>query len=110
VRAVVFLAGPYSKPDPCENTHAAIMLANRLLDCCVPFVPHLTHFWHTVTPRPYEEWLALDREYLRRCDGVLRFGGESSGADGEVAAASELGIPVFRNEADLRVWLNDWFV
>ena len=105
MRRVVFLAGPYSHPDPCVNTHEAIMLADRLLDVCVPFVPHLTHFWHTVSPKPYEEWLAIDRELLRRCDALLRFGGESSGADGEVEFALEIGLPVFFSETHLREWL-----
>ena len=25
-----------------------------------PFVPHGTHFWHMLFPRPYEFWLDLD--------------------------------------------------
>jgi hypothetical protein len=104
-RPLVYVAGPYSKPDPCENTNRAILAANRLLDCCAPLIPHLSHFWHTVTPKPYEEWLALDLEYLRRCDVVLRLPGESSGADGEVAFALEHGIPVFHDEPALRAWI-----
>jgi hypothetical protein len=102
---LVYIAGPYSKPDPCENTHEAIAVADRLLDCCAPLIPHLSHFWHTMSPKPYPEWLTLDLEYLRRCDAVLRFGGPSSGADGEVDFALELGIPVFFTESDLRDWL-----
>lgn len=102
---VVYLAGPYSKPDPVENTHAAIKLADSLLDVCVPMVPHLTGTWHMVSPKPYETWLALDLALMARCDAVYRFGGESSGADGEVAEAVRLGIPVFFNEPGLRGWL-----
>jgi hypothetical protein len=102
---LIYLAGPYSKPDPCENTHAAVLLANTLTDVCAPFIPHLSHFWHTMTPKPYPFWLALDLEYLRRCDALLRFGGESSGADAEVVKAEEWGIPVFRTVLGLREWL-----
>lgn len=103
--AVVYLAGPYSTPDPCVNTHAAIQLADRLLDICVPMVPHLTHFWHTVSPKPYERWLELDLVMLERCDVVYRFGGDSAGADGEVAHAISVGIPVVYTEEYLRSWI-----
>lgn len=91
----IYLAGPYTKPDPCANTHAAIRMADAVADRgYVPFVPHLTHLWHTVSPKPYPFWLDQDMHWLRVCDVVLRFGGESSGADAEVAEAKRLGIPV----------------
>lgn len=93
---LVYIAGPYSRPDPCENTHKAVAAANEVWDAgLIPVVPHLTHFWHTMTPKPYEQWLAYDLEIMRRCDAVLRIPGESSGADAEVAEADRLGIPVF---------------
>ena len=46
-------------------------------------------------PRPYAFWLKLDLEFLPCCDAVLRLEGESHGADGEVAHAKSIGIPVF---------------
>lgn len=104
-RPVVYIAGPYSKPDPCENTHDAVAVANGLVDVCAPLIPHLSHFWHTMTPKPYEFWLDLDLQYLRKCDALLRFEGESSGADKEIVWALEWGIPVFYDEASLREWL-----
>lgn len=92
----VYVAGPYTKPDQCENTHAAIMAGNRIFDAGhIPFVPHLTHLWHTVTPRPHGDWLKMDLAFLACCDVVLRLPGESSGADIEVAEAVRLGIPVY---------------
>lgn len=101
----VYVAGPYSKPDPCVNTHVAINLWNRLWDTgYAPFCPHLTHFLHTLRPRPYPEWLAYDNEWLRACDVVLRYGGASSGADAEVALAGDLGIPVVRSVHELERW------
>jgi hypothetical protein len=105
VKPLVYIAGPYSKPDPCQNTHDAIAVANRLLDVCAPLIPHLSHFWHTMTPKPYAFWLELDLEYLRRCDALLRFPGESSGADAEIVSAEEWGIPIFHSESDLRDWV-----
>ncbi len=92
----VYVAGPYTKPDPCANTHEACRIAGELVSLgFVPFIPHLTHFWHTMEPRPYEFWLEYDMEWLRCCDAVFRFPGESSGADKEIEEARRLNIPVF---------------
>lgn len=101
-RKRIYVAGPYTKGDPCINTHAAIAAGNRLLDAgFAPFVPHLSHFWHTVTPRPYADWLALDLPWVAASDAVLRLSGESKGADLEVAHARENGVPVFEDMAAL---------
>jgi hypothetical protein len=98
----VYVAGPYTRPDPCENTHKAIVAANRLWDNgFIPYVPHLTHFWHTVTPRPYSDWLAYDLAFLPVCDVFLRLPGESSGADGEEAEAERLGMPIYHDIDEL---------
>lgn len=94
-RLKVYVAGPYTKPDPCANTNKAIAIGNELWDRgFTPYVPHLTHFWHTVSPRPYEDWLAFDLVWLAECDVLLRFPGESSGADKEVVFAQGRSIPV----------------
>jgi Domain of unknown function (DUF4406) len=91
----VYVSGPYTKGDPCENTHVAISAGNAILNRGhIPFVPHLSHFWHTMTPRPWEDWIKIDLAFLPACDVVLRLPGESKGADLEVATARELGIPV----------------
>jgi hypothetical protein len=106
VKPLVYIAGPYSHPDPVENTHRIITFANSILDDgqVTPLIPHLTMLWHTVTPRPYEDWLDYDRELLVRCDAIYRFPGESSGADAEVRWARNNGIPVFVGLADLYEW------
>jgi len=105
MKPLVYIAGPYTKPDPCENTHKALLAADALLDCCAPVVPHLSHFWHTMSPKPYEFWLELDLAYLATCAALLRLPGESAGADAELVKAREWGIPVFYSEDDLRAWL-----
>lgn len=68
-----------------------------------PYIPHLTHFWHTMIPNEYSTWLELDLEWLCACDAVLRLPGESSGADNEVAEATKQGIPVVYSIDELRV-------
>lgn len=95
--ARIYVAGPYTKGDVALNVRNAFAAANQLADRgFAPFVPHSTHFWHMLFPRPYESWLELDNEFLRFCQAVLRLPGESSGADKEVELAAKLGIPVFR--------------
>lgn len=94
--ARIYVAGPYTKGDVAVNVRKAYEAADRLADLgFAPFVPHATHFWHMLFPRPYEFWLDLDNQFLPCCAAVLRLPGESSGADKEVALARKLGIPVF---------------
>jgi len=94
-RLMVYVAGPYTKPDPCANTHTAIHLGQKLWDLgYCPFIPHLSHFWHTMIPNPYQMWLDLDILWLEKCDVLLRMNGQSSGADKEEEHARKIGIPV----------------
>jgi hypothetical protein len=98
----IYVAGPYTKGDVAVNVRNAFEAADRLADLgFAPFVPHHTHFWHMLFPRPYEFWLELDRQFLPCCDALLRLPGESSGADREVALAGRLGKPVFHSIDDL---------
>ncbi len=99
----VYVAGPYTSGDPCVNTRDAIAAGNLLLDAgYAPFVPHLSHFWHTCTPRTYEDWMALDLAWVVVADALLRLPGPSKGADREVAAAIGAGVPVFYSIQDLQ--------
>ncbi len=94
----VYLAAPYTKDDVAINVHNVIEVADQLLDKgFAPFVPHLTHFWHLIKPRPYKDWLKLDNEFLPLCDCVLRLKGESKGADREVKLAYKIGLLVFHD-------------
>ncbi len=96
MRAKIYVAGPYTKGDVALNVRSAIAAANELADLgFAPFVPHFTHFWHMLFPRPYEFWLDLDNQFLPCCDAVLRLPGESNGADKEVQLATSLGLPIF---------------
>lgn len=105
---LVYLAAPYTNPDPVENTNVICRVASALLDegLCAPVVPHVSLLWHLVTPRPYDFWLGIDLAYLARCDAVWRLPGASSGADGEVDFARALGIPVHFSHSALLHWLN----
>lgn len=92
----VYVAGPYTKGDVVLNVRAAILAADALLTAgYIPFLPHTTMFWHLVAPHEIEVWYDYDLAWLRQCEAVVRLPGESTGADAEVAAAKELGIPVY---------------
>ena len=107
-RPLVYVAGPYTSPDPVQNTHRVIELAGRLVDegLITPVVPHLTLLWHLVQPREVEFWYEYDLAILARCDAVLRMPGKSTGADQETNYAAAAGIPVFTDEDALTAWVH----
>lgn len=107
-RFLVYIAGPYTNPDPVDNTRKVIEVANVLLDSgiVVPYVPHLTLFWHFHTPRPIGDWYQYDLDILARCEGLLRLAGESTGADAEVAFAEANHIPVWHHIDAMLATLN----
>lgn len=101
----VYVAGPYSKPDPCTNTNYALKIAQDL--ACkdfIPFVPHLYHFWKIVIPNSEEFFLELDMRWLESCDALLRIPGESFGADREIERARQLEIPVLFSVSSVIDW------
>jgi hypothetical protein len=98
----VYVAAPYTA-DPEACTAAAVAAGNALLDAGhAPFVPHLSHYWHTLHgARHYEDWMWIDLAWLAVADVVLRLPGVSPGADREVAEARRLGIRVVHSLAEV---------
>ena len=102
MKAKVYISGPYSQGDVAVNVRNAFKAANSLADLgFAPLVPHTTHFWHLIFPRPYKFWIDLDKEFIPCCDALLRLIGHSRGADKEVDLAIKLGVPVFYTIDDL---------
>lgn len=92
----VYIGGPITLGHMIDNIRTAIQAATVIRDLGhAPYVPHLSLLWDLVCPRPYEDWLALDLEWLAVCDCLVRLPGESPGADREVAEARRLGLPVY---------------
>jgi hypothetical protein len=92
----VYIAGPLSLGDPVLNIRKAIEVADRLLVMGhLPQIPHLTYFWHLISPKDYEAWLKMDFDWIETCDYLLRIPGESLGADREVEHANSKRIPVY---------------
>ena len=98
----IYIAGPYTKPDPEQNTLDAILAGDYVASLGhVVFIPHLTHFWEKQIHHTYDFWMQQDFEWLKCCDALLRLPGESAGADREVALAKESGIPVYYSVWDI---------
>lgn len=98
----IYIASPYTVGDTAINVRVQMQAADNLMDhgYC-PIVPLFSHFQHMHKPRPYQDWLAIDFEKIKRCDALLRLPGDSSGADSEVELAKAIGIPVYFSFEDL---------
>jgi hypothetical protein len=84
----IYIAGPYTFPDPETNTANAIACGDKVAALGhTVFIPHLTHFWHSQIPHDYEFWMAHDMQWLACCNAILRLPGESGGADREIEFA-----------------------
>lgn len=103
----IYVSGPYTKGDPATNTRDALEAGTIILNAGhIPIVPHLSHFWHFLFPRAYEEWMQYDFELIQKCDILLRLPGDSNGADREVRVAAQLGIPVIFSMAQDIDWIH----
>ncbi len=96
MKPLVYIAGPYTHPDPIANARTAVHAGMQLWEHgYTPLIPHLSLFARFVHPMNVPDLYTLDIELLRRCDGVLRIPGPSAGADLEVKFAENNSIPVF---------------
>lgn len=95
-RPLAYVAGPYTHPDPVLNVERAVEVADALWDMgLVALIPHLTLLHHLISPKPVGDWYEIDLAQLEHCDLLVRFPGESVGADNEVRHAVERGIPCY---------------
>jgi hypothetical protein len=98
----VYIASPYTIGDVAVNVKNQMEMADKLMDLeFAPFVPLYSHFQHMAHPRPYEDWIEIDLEWLKVCDCLLRLPGESKVADKEVNEMLAMGKPVFYKIIDL---------
>jgi len=101
-KKLVYIACPYTVGDVAVNVHNAFMIADQLAGLgFIPYVPVWTHFWHLVSPHPYEFWTEMDLEFIKRCDYILRIRGKSEGADKEIEFAKKQNIPIYYSIGDL---------
>ncbi len=98
---LIYLAGPYTKPDPVTNLRRMSEEWEKLTKAgYVVFLPHLTMYLDVSYYHPTDFWYRYDMAILHRCDLLLRVPGESWGADREEWYAREHRIEVFRGTAE----------
>lgn len=99
----VYIAAPYTLGDVAKNVNRVIKVADELVKAgYIPYIPHLTHFWHLVSPKEYDFWLEYDHSFIDHWAQILlRLDGDSDGADGEARRARELGLPVYYSLGEL---------
>lgn len=104
---LIYIAGPYTNPDPVENTHKAVKVGLKVFEetGCGVIIPHVTLLAHAIEPHGIDYWYLFDIKQLQHCHALYRMDGPSTGADGEVAFAEEHGIPVFHYLSDLYKWV-----
>lgn len=95
-RKLVYVAGPYTHPDPVENTHRAAKVAMAIYEHSdmVPMVPHLSLLWHAICPRTADFWYEIDLDQMAHCQAIVRLPGSSTGADREMEVAADMGLEV----------------
>ena len=95
-RPLLYVAAPYTRPDPVTNTHfvcRVAMIVYEQTNWC-PVVPHLSLVWQAVTPRSEPHWYEYDLHLMRRCNAIVRLPGFSIGADREIEVAAECGMRI----------------
>ena len=102
---VVFITSPYTLGDVAVNVRNQLDTADKLMNLGIcPIVPLLSHFQHLHRPRPYEHWMEIDFEKIRRSDALLRLPGESKGSEREIKFAKEIEKPVFYSISEVKEW------
>ena len=93
----VYVAGPITKGDQFKNVNDGIRAGENLSFLgYVPFIPHLTCFWHLMYPEKENAfWYDYDNHWLDLCDCLLRLPGESPGGTMEVGRMVAQGKPVY---------------
>lgn len=110
-RPLVYLAGPFTAPDPLINTALAVDWAERVEGVgCDVFIPHTHSFmWHYQRPASHDRWMDRDFALLARCDAMFRYSDDHSvGADMECRFADAHDIPVFMSLTVLGTWARHW--
>ena len=93
---IIFISAPYTVGDVAINIRKTCLVGDEILKKGhIPLIPHLSHLWHLISPKPYDTWLDIDLELLSMCDALLRLPGESKGADIEVEEAKKLCMIIY---------------
>lgn len=101
---VIYLSGPYTKPDPTKNMNTAAKITLTLeAKGWLVIVPHMNLVRDLITPMPYDYWIDLDLKLLSLCGAWTRFdpSGESPGSELEKAHAEDLGLVIYNDHSEV---------
>jgi hypothetical protein len=99
-RAMGYLSAPMSAPDALQRTRnhlVALDASARLWEMeALHYCPHRNSPQVGTSDVPYERWIAMDLEVLRRCNYIVMVGqwNASLGCRRELAVAMHLGLRV----------------
>jgi nucleoside 2-deoxyribosyltransferase len=108
-RKKIYISGPLTAlvvSEKIKNVIRANQVAAQLINLGFNvFIPHNFHFTEiqAADPITYEEWLALDFEWIEECDALFVIN-HSPGTDREIDFCKNLGIPVFYDLYSLQLW------
>ena len=108
---LVYVAGPYTAPTRYameRHVQAAESIGYEVARLgAMPVIPHTNTRPHFCDLQDESWWYAATLALLRVCDAVILAPGwsQSVGVKGEILAAEELGMPVFKTIMDLGEWL-----
>lgn len=103
----VYIASPYTLGNVALNVKLQLDTVDKLMDLgFAPYAPLYNHYQDIAHPRPPEDWINIDFVWVEVCDCLLRLGGESAGAEGEVKLAKGLKKPVFYSIGELHNYYN----
>lgn len=93
----VYIASAYTNGDVAINVRNVILVADKLVKRGhIPYIPHLTHFWHLLSPKEIEFWYNYDNSFIDHwAECILRLENSSVGADAEVVRARTIGLPIY---------------
>lgn len=111
---IVYIAGPYTNPDPDQvkrnvtlATKAALDMAEKHIGFLSP-IRNSAHFNSMlgVNDPGYEFWISMTLALLVGCDAIFFCPGweSSHGAKGEYEYAQKLGLPIFDDIDQLNAW------
>jgi len=101
-KKIVYVAGPYNHGNKGENIHNVIRVAEHLRkEGYLPFIPHLFHFWNTISFQEEEYWIAMDLDWLQHCDAFVQLPGISPGSDYERTICYSYDVPVYNSVEEL---------
>jgi len=110
VKPLIYLIGPYRRPEPVANVNRAVRIGQQIrdtLDVAV-IIPHWSMLEHLICPRDDQYWLDTTMDLLRHCDAAYRLDGFSLGGDAEEEECGRLGLQVFRSMSSLACWVEQW--